>query len=112
MLGSLAVGFLGGALAWFATNFWGRPISKFLDLRLQAQETILFHTNVGPYLADADRMPKASDDLRRIAAQIGGITATSSSLILRLLRHRGYDLCRGHGAFDRAFEHALGSSWC
>src|SRR6266403_678370 len=74
MLGSLAAGFLRGALAWFATNFWGRPISKFPDLRLQAQETILFHANVGPYLADAERMPKASEDLRRIAAQIGGIT--------------------------------------
>jgi hypothetical protein len=92
MFGSLAAGFLGGTLAWFATNFWGRPISRFLDLRLQAQETILFHANVGPYLADAARMPKASEDLRRIAGQIGGITATSSPLILRLLRHRGYDL--------------------
>jgi hypothetical protein len=103
MLGSLAAGFFGGALAWFATNFWGRPISKFLDLRLQAQETILFHANIGPYLADADRMPKASEDLRRIAAQIGGITATSSPLILRLLRHRGYDLVA-------AMEHLIGLS--
>jgi len=41
-LGSLLAGFLGGAAAWFATNYWGRPISKFLELRLQAQETILF----------------------------------------------------------------------
>jgi len=91
-LGSVAAGFLGGAIAWFATNFWGRPISKFLDLRLQAQETILFHANIGPYLADAGRLPKASDDLRKIAAQIGGITATSSPIILWLLRQRGYDL--------------------
>jgi len=72
--------------------FGEKPISKFLDLRLQAQEAILFHANIGPYLADADRAPKASDDLRRIAAQIGGITATSSPLILWLLRKRGYDL--------------------
>jgi hypothetical protein len=67
MLGSLAVGFLGGALAWFATNFWGRPISKFLDLRLQAQETILFHTNVGPYLrcgSDAESERRPSKDRR------------------------------------------------
>ncbi len=92
VVGTLVSGFIGGALAWFATNFWGRPISKFLDLRLQAQETILFHANVGPYLADAQRMPKASDDLRRTAAQIGGITATSSPIILWLLRRRGYDL--------------------
>ncbi len=91
-LGSLLAGFLGGAVAWFATNYWGRPISKFHELRLQAQETILFHANVGPFLADAARAPKASEDLRRIAAQIGGITATSSPMILRLLRNRGYDL--------------------
>jgi hypothetical protein len=90
--GGLMAGFLGGAIAWFATNFWGRPISKFLDLRLQAQEAILFHANVGPCLADPERMPKASDDLRRIAAQIGGITATSSPAILWLLQARGYDL--------------------
>ena len=54
-LGSLLAGFLGGAVAWFATNYWGRPISKFHELRLQAQETILFHANVGPFLADAAR---------------------------------------------------------
>jgi hypothetical protein len=89
---NLAAGFVGGAIAWFATNFWGKPISKYLDLRLQAQEAILFHANIGPYLADAERTPKASDDLRRIAAQIGGITATSSPLILWVLRKRGYDL--------------------
>jgi hypothetical protein len=92
IIGTLAAGFAGGAVAWFATNFWGKPISKFLELRLQAQEAILFHANIGPYLADAERSPKASDDLRRIAAQIGGITATSSPIILSLLRQRGYDL--------------------
>jgi hypothetical protein len=48
-------------------------------------------------------MPKASEDLRRIAAQMGGITATSSPLILRLLRHRGYDLVA-------ATEHLIGLS--
>ena len=85
VLANLAAGFVGGAVAWFATNFWGKPISKFLDLRLQAQEAILFHANIGSYLADAERTLKASDDLRRIAAQIGGITATSSPLILWLL---------------------------
>jgi hypothetical protein len=32
-LGSLAAGFLGGAIAWFATNYWGKPVSQFLELR-------------------------------------------------------------------------------
>jgi hypothetical protein len=41
--------------------------------------------------------------LRRVAAQIGGITATSSPLILRLLSHRGYDL-------PGATEHLIGLS--
>jgi hypothetical protein len=89
---TLAAGFAGGAIAWFATNFWGKPISKFLDLRLQAQEAILFNANIGPYLGDSERTSKASDDLRKIAAQIGGISATSSPVILWLLRQRGYDL--------------------
>jgi hypothetical protein len=92
VLGTLAAGFLGGAAAWFATNFWGRPIAKFFELRLQAQETILFHANIGPHLADAERLPRASDELRRIAAQIGGVAATSPPVILWLLRRRGYDL--------------------
>jgi hypothetical protein len=90
--GTVMAGFLGGAAAWFATNFWGRPVARFLELRQQAQETILFHANIGPYLADAERLPRASDDLRRIAAQIGGIAATSPPAILWLLRRRGYDL--------------------
>ena len=92
VLGNVTAGFVGGAFAWFATNFWGRPIGKFLELRLQAQEAMLFHANIGPYLADAQREPKASEELRRIAAQIGGVSATSSPLVLRLLRWRGYDL--------------------
>jgi hypothetical protein len=100
---STIAGFFGGALAWFATNFWARPLSKFLDLRLEAQQTILLHANIGPYLADATRVPKASEDFRRVAAQIGGITATSSPLILRLLRRRGYDL-------PGATEHLIGLS--
>jgi hypothetical protein len=90
--GTMTAGFLGGAAAWFATNFWGRPIAKLFELRLQAQETILFRANIGPYLADAERLPKASDELRRIAAKIGGIAATSPPAIRWLLRRRGYDL--------------------
>jgi hypothetical protein len=81
-IGTLAAGFAGGAIAWFATNFWGKPISKFPDLRLQAQEAILFHANIGPYLADTDRTPKASDDLRRIAAQIE--TAAKARYLIEL----------------------------
>src|SRR5947209_7725666 len=92
VVGTAAAGFVGGVAAWFATNFWGRPLARFYELRQQAQETILFHANIGPHLADAERLPKASDELRRIAAQLGGITATSPPFILWLLRHRGYDL--------------------
>jgi hypothetical protein len=92
IVGTVAAGFFGGAAAWFATNFWGRPIARFFELRQQAQEAILFHANIGPHLADAERLPKASDELRRIAAQLGGITATSPPAILWLLRWRGYDL--------------------
>jgi hypothetical protein len=64
---------------------------------------MLIHANIGPYLADAARVPKASEEFRRIAVQIGGITATSSPLILRLIRHRGYDL-------PGATEHLIGLS--
>src|SRR5882724_11901530 len=103
LLGNLLAGFIGGAFAWFATNFWGRPISKFLELRHQAQEAMLFHANIGPYLADRDREPKAMDDLRRLAAQIGGISATSSRLVLAVLHWRGRDL-------PAATEHLIGLS--
>src|SRR5882724_5832130 len=72
VVANLAAGFVGGAVAWFATNFWGKPISKFLDLRLQAQEAILFHANIGPYLADAERTQKratiSARSQRRLAA--------------------------------------------
>src|SRR6266851_33952 len=91
VVGTLVSGFIGGALAWFATNFWGRPISKFLDLRLQAQETILFHANVGPYLADAQRMPKARDDLAYYPVAASPTRLRSSG------RHR---------AAHRSLEHA------
>jgi hypothetical protein len=102
-IGTAAAGFLGGVAAWFATNFWGRPLARFYELRQQTQETILFHANIGPHLADAERLPRASDELRRIAAQLGGIAATSPPLILWLLRRRGYDL-------EAATENLIGLS--
>jgi hypothetical protein len=102
-LGTAAAGFVGGVAAWFATNFWGRPLARFYELRQQAQETILFHANIGPHLTDAERLPKASDELRRIAAQLGGVSATSPPFILWLLRRRGYDL-------EAATENLIGLS--
>src|SRR5437868_11858996 len=36
--GTAAAGFLGGVAAWFATNFWGRPLARFYELRQQTQE--------------------------------------------------------------------------
>jgi hypothetical protein len=62
VLGNLAAGFVGGAIAWFATNFGASQYLNFWTFGY------------------------------KIAAQIGGITATSSPLILWVLRKRGYDL--------------------
>src|SRR5258708_5667406 len=71
---------------------WAGQIARLLGRPRRAREAFLSHANTGPPLAEGERLPKASDELRRIAAQLGGIPATSSPAILWLLRQRGYAL--------------------
>src|SRR5260370_40411224 len=84
--------FLVGAAGWFATNFWGRPILKFFELRALAHEAVTFHGNVGDFPGESEKVSRAMDELRRLAAQISGIAATGPPVMLRVLQGRRYDL--------------------
>jgi hypothetical protein len=87
---SSALGVAGGIVAWFATNYWGRTLLKFWDLRLEAHETMFFYANVL-----ADRPAGAQEGrvhLRQLGAKIEGITAVLPTPIHWYLRIRNYDL--------------------
>jgi hypothetical protein len=87
---SSVLGFVGGIFAWFATNYWGRILLRFWDLRLEAHETMYLYANVRP--VDLTRLQEGSTDLRKLGAKIDGLRAVLPSALSWYLRVRRYDL--------------------
>ncbi len=97
MIESTALGFIGGIVSgivsWFATNYWGRTLSRFWDLRLEAHETIFFYSNIS---ADHQMSLANADDgrvqLRKLGAKIDALRAALPTPLGWYLRARDYDL--------------------
>lgn len=93
MIASTALGVIGGIAAWFATNYWGRTLSRFWDLRLEAHETIFFYANIS---ADNHTSSANANDgrvrLRKLGAKIDALRAVLPALLRWYLRVRHYDL--------------------
>jgi hypothetical protein len=92
-VGSSALGVAGGIVAWFATNYWGRTLLKFWDLRLEAHETMFFYANVSADRpATLARAEEGRVHLRQLGAKIEGITTVLPTPIYWYLHIRNYDL--------------------
>lgn len=97
MIESTALGFIGGIVSgfvsWFATNYWGKTLSRFWDLRLEAREAIFFYSNISTdhqaSLANAD---DGRAQLRKLGAKIDALRAVLPTPLRWYLRRRGYDL--------------------
>jgi hypothetical protein len=87
---SSVLGFVGGIFAWFATNYWGRTLLRFWDLRLEAHETMYLYANVRP--VDLTRLQEGSAHLRKLGAKIDGLGVVLPSALSWYLRVRRYDL--------------------
>jgi len=93
MIVSTALGFVGGIVSWFATNYWGRTLSHFWDLRLETHETIFFYANIS-----ADRPANSANagdgriQLRKLGAKIDALRAVLPAPLRWYLLARHYDL--------------------
>src|SRR5260370_39191791 len=79
-IASSALGFVGGIVGWFATNYWGRTLLRFWDLRLEAHATMLARAEEG------------SVRLRQLGAKIDAIRAVLPTPLCWYLHIRKYDL--------------------
>jgi hypothetical protein len=90
---SSALGFVGGIIGWFATNYWGRSLLRFWDLRLEAHETIYLYANVSADRpADLARTREGSAHHRELGAKIDALRAVLPAALSWYLRARRYDL--------------------
>tara|TARA_B100000965_G_scaffold405585_1_gene440250 strand:- start:2267 stop:2725 length:459 start_codon:yes stop_codon:yes gene_type:complete len=83
-----------GGAGWFATEYVGRQIARFYELRADAIEAIYYVANVGEIALEGDRerYNRASDELRRCAARFDALRKNITSPTRRYLNFRGYDL--------------------
>ena len=92
-IASAALGFVGGIVGWFATNYWGRTLLRFWDLRLEAHETMFVYANVSTdHPGSLARAEDGSIRLRRLGAKIDAIRTVLPTPLYWYLRMRKYDL--------------------
>jgi len=73
-IASSALGFVGGIAGWFATNYWGRTLLRFWDLRLEAHETMFIYANVSAdHPGSLARAEDGSVRLRQLGAKTDAI---------------------------------------
>jgi hypothetical protein len=78
---SVALGFIGGIVAWFATNYYGRNLLRFWDQRLEIHEAFFLWRPIPP-----------SANLLRLAADMDGLRVVLPFPLKWFLSICGYDL--------------------
>jgi len=93
LIASSALGFAGGIVGWFATNYWGRTLLRFWDLRLEAHETMFIYANV--FVDHPGSLARAEDGsvrLRQLGAKIDALRVVLTGPLYLYLHMRNYDL--------------------
>ncbi len=82
-----------GIAAWFATNYWGRPLLRFWDLRLEAHEAMFRYANVSSERpASLVHAEEGRTHLRQLGAKVDALRTALPAPIGWYLRIRHYDL--------------------
>lgn len=96
---SVASGFIGGIIAWFATNYYGRNLLRFWDQRLEIHTAFFL------------LQPTAqSASLPQLAAKIDGLRVVLPLPLQWFLRVRRYDLSSAANALVKLSELQGGDS--
>jgi hypothetical protein len=78
---SIVLGFIGGIVAWFATNYYGRNLLRFWDQRLEIHKAFFL----------SKPMPSCAN-LLQLAADMDSLRVVLPSPLKWFLSIRGYDL--------------------
>jgi hypothetical protein len=89
LIAGLASGFIGGIIAWFATNYYGRNLLRFWDQRLETHKTLFFQR---PKILFGGREVSNGSACMRLAAEIDALRVILPAPLHWYLRKRGYDL--------------------
>ena len=93
---STVLGFIGGVIAWFATNYLGRALLKFWDLRLEAHEAMFLFSDVrADSIRSLGRANEGSLRFRELGAKIEGLRSVLPAPLRWYLHKRSYDLHEG-----------------
>src|SRR5262245_26020016 len=93
---STILGFIGGVIAWFTTNYWGRAWLKFWDLRLEAHEAMFSFRDVrADSIRSLGRAEEGSRRFRELGTRIDGLRVVLPAPLSWYLHKRGYDLHEG-----------------
>jgi hypothetical protein len=97
-----------GGVGWVATSFIGSPFRQFYDLQSEAIQKSVLYANVRAAAkqdrpdykshvelehADLDRLRKAQEDFRGLAARMRAF-ALNETFAVRLVKWCGYDLLK------------------
>jgi hypothetical protein len=88
---TLIVGLLAGAIGWWITNFFLRPVQRIEELRQRAHEELIFYANIGKGSPDVDR-DTARLALRRVAAGLMASAESASRVIRWWIGRQGWNL--------------------
>lgn len=90
---SLFAGFVGGLIAWFFSNYVGRPLVRFYELRSETHTFLFYFANI-----KFDRPPNSrnADDASRcfrwLASRLDALRTSTIRPVLFLLIWRNYNL--------------------
>lgn len=90
---SLLGGFSGGLVAWFCSNYLGRPLIQFWELRSEAHTFLYYYANMKfdrpPHSRNAE---DAQNCFRWLGVRVDTLRTSSLRLIMILLGLLGYNL--------------------
>ena len=105
---TILTAFVTAIITWFGTNYYGRYMLKFWDLRLEVQKAIFLAVAANGSFS-YDKEIGTQSRLRELAVEIDALRAVLAKPILWCLCKRGHDL---HGAGQALFALSTKFDFC
>lgn len=81
-----------GALGWFATSFFAKPLLEFINLKSEVLEEMIFSANIDALSEGLPIYKTAVESLRHLGAKVLATDVTAPWLLRKFLDLWGYDL--------------------